>query len=454
MCDEGWFWLIGIDERRTSVGFVTSPALAKQVGVDARRMLDWAVRRAPVVRDRLADATGPADNRVVSDFSYTCAPFAGPGYFLVGDAASFLDPMFSTGVTLALRGGMEAGRAALAVLDGGVKPARAARRYDRFVARASDVFRHLIRGYYDHGFRELFLHGRGPLGVHRAVINVLAGNVFPKPAWRLRWRLRLFYHFVNVQRKRGPRAPRAALLPTRRRAADGRRRGGRAGRGGRRGGRMTPPLELLERVQRHAIDRPAAPAFEDLSTGRRCTYADLVDAMRSPTLADESGVVRVRGRRSARNPAPVSGRAFQEPAGIPRDGVHGTARGRGAVPAPAKQRLDRDAEDRAAAGGGARRGERADGGGAGPLRADDVILAAVPLTHSYGLEHGLLAPLWAGSTVLLAQGLNVPQLQAGLAQGATVLPWVPAMWERATAMEGGRLVAGCGWRIRPAGRCR
>lgn len=65
--------------------------------------------------------------------------------------------------------------------------------------------------------------------------------------------------------------------------------------------------------------------------------------------------------------------------------------------------------------------------GIGP---DDRVLATVPLCHSYGLEHGLLAPLWAGATVHLCRGLDLPLVQRELNGGAiTVLPGVPAMYE-------------------------
>jgi acyl-CoA synthetase (AMP-forming)/AMP-acid ligase II len=60
----------------------------------------------------------------------------------------------------------------------------------------------------------------------------------------------------------------------------------------------------------------------------------------------------------------------------------------------------------------------------------DHVLAAVPLSHSYGLEHGLLAPVWAGSTVHLCRGLDVPTVLGELAGNQiTIFPAVPAMFE-------------------------
>jgi flavin-dependent dehydrogenase len=214
MCDEGWFWLIALDERRTSVGFVADPELAKRVGIPANRMLAWAVARCPVVRDRMARAVGEVTNEVLADFSYTCRPYAGPGYFLVGDAAAFLDPIFSTGVTLAMLSAVEAARHTIAIIRGEISPGAARRRYIRYIERGSQPLWRLIRQYYQHSFRELFLNGTGPVQMHRAVISVLAGQVFPRPAWCLRWRLRLFELCVYLNRflPLVPRRARFSLL--------------------------------------------------------------------------------------------------------------------------------------------------------------------------------------------------------------------------------------------------
>src|SRR5205085_7817820 len=91
MCEEGWFWLIPLDARRTSVGLVLDESAARAVDVPANRMLSWGIARCPAVLGRMREAAGPETNLVAADFSYTCRPYAGPGYFLAGDAAAFLD---------------------------------------------------------------------------------------------------------------------------------------------------------------------------------------------------------------------------------------------------------------------------------------------------------------------------------------------------------------------------
>ncbi|HEX8523793.1 MAG TPA: NAD(P)/FAD-dependent oxidoreductase [Tepidisphaeraceae bacterium] len=200
MTKEGWFWIIGLDETKTSVGFVTHPHFTKTLNVPSDRVLEWAIARCPVVRHRMRNATGPLKNRVLSDFSYTCSPHAGPGYFMVGDAGCFLDPIFSTGVTLAMMGATEAAKQTIGILRGEKKPAAAQGAYRKFVSGSTGIFWGLIRAYYRHSFRELFMNGQGPLQVHNAIISVLAGHVFPRPPFQLRWRLWFFHMCVRMQK--------------------------------------------------------------------------------------------------------------------------------------------------------------------------------------------------------------------------------------------------------------
>ena len=215
MSDEGWFWMIGVDAKRTSVGFVTRPNFVKTLDVPPSELLQWAIARCPVVRHRMRDAKGPTTNRVLSDFSYRCRPYAGDGFFLVGDAGCFLDPIFSTGVTLAQIGGKRAAELTIALLNKKTTPAAAKKNYISLVDGSTGVFWKLIRGYYRHSFRELFMNGTGPMQVHKAVISVLAGHVFPKPKWALRWRLWLFWFCVWGQEKFGTFVPKRSRFSLR-----------------------------------------------------------------------------------------------------------------------------------------------------------------------------------------------------------------------------------------------
>jgi flavin-dependent dehydrogenase len=200
MTDEGWFWLIPLDETRTSIGVVMHADQAKKAGLPPDEMLKWAIERCPAVKERMSAAVYPTDYHVLADFSYRCAPYAGPGYFLVGDAAVFVDPIFSTGVCMAMMSAVEAARGITALIEGTEAPDQVRRRYIRFVHGSSSTFFGLIDRYYLHSFRELFLEGEGPLRVHQAVLSILAGYVFPRPSFAMSWRLKLMDVFAFINR--------------------------------------------------------------------------------------------------------------------------------------------------------------------------------------------------------------------------------------------------------------
>lgn len=214
MCREGWFWLIPIDSERTSIGLVVDRDVCKRASVSPSRMLAWGIERTPMMRRLTQGADLPPTNRVTADFSYTCRPYSGPGFFLVGDAATFVDPIFSTGVLLGMMSAVEAVDRIEAMFSGSTSAGAARRRYDDFVQGSSTPFFRLVRRYYQPPFRDLLLEGEGPLEVHRAVISVLSGHVFPRPRAGLRVRLLLMDLLTSIQRliPMGPRRAEFSLL--------------------------------------------------------------------------------------------------------------------------------------------------------------------------------------------------------------------------------------------------
>jgi flavin-dependent dehydrogenase len=208
MCDEGWFWFIPIDDTRTSIGLVMDMEIARRTGIPPRQLIFWGIERCPLVRAWTEKATFPEETWTAADFSYTCKPYAGPGHFLVGDAATFIDPIFSTGVCMGMMSAAEAVDQIDAILAGRVSPRAAYRRYGRFVHGSSSAFFGLVRGFYRHPFREIFLQGVGPLQIHRAITSVLTGNVFPRPPLDVRWRMYYYQLIVSLQ-------SRMALAPRR-----------------------------------------------------------------------------------------------------------------------------------------------------------------------------------------------------------------------------------------------
>jgi len=82
---------------------------------------------------------------------------------------------------------------------GKVSPQAARKRYTTRVEKVTRIFFGLVNAFYDHSFRELFLSGRNPLSVRRAIVTLLAGHAFEAPFY-LRWRLQLVHLLVRLNR--------------------------------------------------------------------------------------------------------------------------------------------------------------------------------------------------------------------------------------------------------------
>lgn len=201
MCDEGWFWLIPIDEERTSVGLVLDSSFAKNSTIPAPDMLEWAIPRVPQVQARCENAVRVSPVCVKGDFSYTCKPYAGPGYFLCGDSAIFVDPIFSAGVCLGMMTAKRAAEAIISLLKGEVAPKKVREDYISFFEQSSSIYFRLNEAYYGQSFREFIVNPRKTFNINRAMITILGGHVFPPPLpFHLRWRLRLFKQLIRIQR--------------------------------------------------------------------------------------------------------------------------------------------------------------------------------------------------------------------------------------------------------------
>jgi FADH2-dependent halogenase len=194
----GWGWLIPLDGRRTSVGVVVPRERHAQLPTESpERCLDLLLEDIPVVRPFLARARRVSEVRIEGDYSYSTRAYAGDRWLLAGDAGSFLDPVFSTGVLLALEGGIDAAEAIHRGLRDGNRQ-RSFAAYDRAQRRVYRFFRRYVTGFYRPEFRDLLLRPGDPLGLSKAVVTVLAGNA--RPSLKMRLRLELFFVMVALQR--------------------------------------------------------------------------------------------------------------------------------------------------------------------------------------------------------------------------------------------------------------
>jgi flavin-dependent dehydrogenase len=213
--DEGWFWFIPLLDGTTSVGAVCHADFIKTRKTDVTSFFKSVIAMAPALEDRLKDAEliGPAT--ATGNYSYKSSQIAGPGYVMVGDAYGFIDPVFSSGVYLAMQGGFYAADAVTACLHASkAEAARVLRRYEADVNRAMVRFSWFIYRINRPAIRSLFMVHGNPLRMREAVLSLLSGDVFrPSP---IHGRLRLFkglYYLKSLATNWGRLLTRNAARP-------------------------------------------------------------------------------------------------------------------------------------------------------------------------------------------------------------------------------------------------
>jgi flavin-dependent dehydrogenase len=175
---DGWFWFIPLADDITSVGVVSTPEyLFTGRGDQPQAILDEEIAGCPGAQRRLADAQQVSGIYVTRDFSYRSRRMAGDGWLLCGDSFGFLDPVYSSGLMLALRMG-EWGADAIhdGLSAGDVSAARLGRHQERIAAGMTSL-RRLVYAFYDRNFnfgRFLMDHPEQKDNLTR----ILVGDVF------------------------------------------------------------------------------------------------------------------------------------------------------------------------------------------------------------------------------------------------------------------------------------
>lgn len=152
--ESGWFWYIPLSDTLTSVGAVVRRELAEKIQGDPEKALRALIDECPMIADYLSEATRVTEGqygeiRVRKDYSYHHTTFVRPGMMLVGDAACFVDPVFSSGVHLATYSSLLAARSINSVLEGKVDEDAAMREFEARYRREYGVFYEFLVSFYE-----------------------------------------------------------------------------------------------------------------------------------------------------------------------------------------------------------------------------------------------------------------------------------------------------------------
>jgi flavin-dependent dehydrogenase len=198
---DGWFWSIPLDDEKTSVGVVSVRDRSEwqDQSFTPKAFFDQLVTRSPYLSDMLANAEAIDQFHLSADYTYSFKNYAGPNYMLLGDAAGFIDPVFSSGVYLAMR--------SAAMAADSIAEAHAQRRpltekecgqYTRKLKSNVRIMRDLIEVYYDQKSFSVFMAPGKRWQLFEAVNSIVAGN--SNPNFAVWWRFKLFLLVCKLNR--------------------------------------------------------------------------------------------------------------------------------------------------------------------------------------------------------------------------------------------------------------
>jgi flavin-dependent dehydrogenase len=206
-----WFWIIPITATKTSIGVVLDAQTFKRMKLSPEAAFLQTLQENPKVTEQMSGARRITEVYATGDFSFRNRQFTGDRWVLAGDAAGFIDPVWSSGVFIAVLSGEKAADMLDRVLKRPERRPLEFRLYERHLGRVMDLYLRLVNSWYTQEFAEVFLNPQEFLQLVPAVNSLLAGN--EKPLLQVRWRLWVFNLLVFLQKRFAIVAPRMSLQP-------------------------------------------------------------------------------------------------------------------------------------------------------------------------------------------------------------------------------------------------
>lgn len=196
----GWFWVIPLADGSTSVGAVCWPHYLKTRDKPLPEFFADTIALCPALQARLAQATLIDDKvHATGNYAYTSSRCTGDRHLLIGDAYAFVDPVFSSGVYLAMKGAFEAVPVINARLDSPAQAPQARRAFEAMMRKGPREFCWFIFRVANPFIRNLFMHPGNPFRVQEAVLSLLAGDIYGKtPIWGSLRLFKLMYYASQV----------------------------------------------------------------------------------------------------------------------------------------------------------------------------------------------------------------------------------------------------------------
>jgi flavin-dependent dehydrogenase len=198
--DHGWFWFIPLSDGATSVGAVVWPYYLKSRRVPVRDFLLATIALCPPLAQRLSGAQLINEVQATGNYSYHCTRSHGARYLLLGDAYAFIDPMFSSGVMLAMHSAFAGAETVDRCLREPARAPAALRAFDAIMRRGPREYSWFIYRVTSPTMREMFLGPRNIWRVKEALLSLLAGDIFgATPIWTSLRAFKWLYRLISLR---------------------------------------------------------------------------------------------------------------------------------------------------------------------------------------------------------------------------------------------------------------
>ena len=197
--EHGWLWFIPLSDGATSIGAVCSPQYMKSRKTDPQQFLLETIARCPALAERLRDARLVSPVTATGNYSYMAEHASGRNYLLLGDAFAFVDPVFSTGVLLAMQSAFVGADTIETCLDRPREARGALKTFDASTRLGLRTFSWFIYRVMTPALRHLLTHPTQRIRLQPAILSVLAGDIFRGAPLGLRLlAFKFIYYFYSL----------------------------------------------------------------------------------------------------------------------------------------------------------------------------------------------------------------------------------------------------------------
>lgn len=176
--EHGWFWYIPLADGSVSVGAVCWPYYMKSRKIDKEQFFLDTIALCPPLAERLQAARLASPVTATGNFSYTASRNCGPNYLMLGDAFAFIDPVFSSGVLLAMNSAFAGAEAIDECLRNPAMASRALKKFDQTSRHGLKLFSWIIYRMTTPVMRNMFMRPSNQFRLQETLLSVLAGDLF------------------------------------------------------------------------------------------------------------------------------------------------------------------------------------------------------------------------------------------------------------------------------------